>query len=144
MIRFSCSDCGATVKTQEGTGGLMAKCPNCKSRIRVPAPPEPVLELDGPPPVRKKTWRLFRNGIGPGRFASGVAILGLLYMIRTDWWIRSVPFALAVIGMLFSIRSLKENEKPLLGIAGLLLNLILAGLATFVAMSALSALLPHL
>jgi DNA-directed RNA polymerase subunit RPC12/RpoP len=140
MIRFNCSDCGATVKTQDGTGGLMAKCPNCRKRIRVPSPPEPVLELDGPPPTKKVTWRLFRNGIGPGWFASGVAILGLSYMIRNEWWIRITPFALAAIGILFSIRSLKENEKPLLGIAGLLLNLILAGLATYFAMSEL---LPH-
>lgn len=129
MIRFDCPDCGATVKTQDEAGGLNAKCPSCKSRIKVPEAP---LQVESPPGT------LFRRGIRSGTLASVLAIVGLLYMIRVDWWVRSVPFVIALVGLALSIRALKKNDKLAVVLVALLLNLTLMGLGVLVSVFALA------
>jgi hypothetical protein len=134
MIRFNCPECGATIRTPDEAGGLLGKCPSCRIKVKVPGPPDPVLELEAPPP--KKGWRLFRGGISAATLSTSLALVGFLYMVRVDWWVRAIPFALAGVGIVFSIRALKDNEKLYLVAPGLLFNLLLAGLAAFVSMRA--------
>ncbi len=45
MIRFACQHCGAQLQVSPARAGKESRCPHCKSRLTVPPPPEPTLEL---------------------------------------------------------------------------------------------------
>jgi hypothetical protein len=42
-VRFECGGCGAAHKVPARAAGRSGRCPRCKTRMRVPAPPEPVV-----------------------------------------------------------------------------------------------------
>ncbi len=132
MIRFNCPECGATVKTEEDTGGLMAKCPSCKVKLRIPEPP-PREPEPGPPVPKPKWWRTRRPRLTAARLSFLCAVLGYasLALRRPDWRLRILPFALAIIGIGFSIRALGKDARLYGAVLALLANLVLVGLAAF-------------